>query len=201
MTETPSTPRSADAPATKLERSTVPVWLFMVLFLLLYWGMVSFDLHGGWFNPQVYAPFHSIAEVQLYQPAREGPDLTRGKVVFENVCALCHNNDGMGKPSQAPRLAGSEWAQGSPNRLIRIPLLGLTGPITVAGEKVSFPAGMTPMGAALSDDDLAAALSYIRQAWGNKATPITADQVKAIRAALGNRTQPITPDELLGVPE
>jgi mono/diheme cytochrome c family protein len=175
--------------------------LFIVLFLLLYWSMVSFDLHGGWFNPQVYAPYHSIAEVQLYQPAHEGPDLGRGKFVFENNCAICHNNDGMGKPGQAPRLAGSEWAQGSPNRLVRIPLLGLKDPITVAGEKVSFPAGMAPIGAALSDDDLANALSYIRQAWGNKATPIMPEQVKSVRGALGNRTQQTTADELLTVPE
>jgi len=53
----------------------------------------------------------------------------------------------------------------------------------------------------LSDDDLAAALSYIRQAWGNQAPPVTPEQVKAIRAELGNRTQPMSADELLRLPE
>jgi mono/diheme cytochrome c family protein len=55
---------------------------------------------------------------------------------------------------------------------------------------------MPAMGAALSDEDLAAVLSYIRQSWGNKASAITPDQVKAIRAQVGNRSQPWTAEEL-----
>jgi mono/diheme cytochrome c family protein len=58
---------------------------------------------------------------------------------------------------------------------------------------------MPAMGAALSDEDLAAVLSYIRQSWGNKASAITPDQVKAIRAQVGNRSQPWTAEELNAV--
>ena len=49
---------------------------------------------------------------------------------------------------------------------------------------------MPAMGAALSDEDLAAALTYMRQSWGNKASEITPEMVKAVRAQLGNRSQP-----------
>jgi mono/diheme cytochrome c family protein len=130
----------------------------------------------------------------MYQPPTGGADLARGKVVYENICALCHNPDGNGKPNQAPPLAGSEWVLGNPNRMVRIPLAGLAGPITVKGE--SWNLAMPAMGAALSDDDLAAVLTYMRQSWGNKGSEVTADQVKTIRGQVGNRTQPWSGDEL-----
>ena len=166
----------------------------MLLFLLLYWGMVYFDQHSGWFSPEVYAPYRSAAELAMYQPPAGGPDLSRGKAVYENICGLCHGNDGMGKPGQAPPFARSEWALGSPNRMIRIPLAGLAGPIQVAGKEWNL--AMPAMGAALPDDDLAAVLTYIRQSWGNKASAVTPEQVKAVRAEVGNRTQPWTAEQL-----
>ena len=55
---------------------------------------------------------------------------------------------------------------------------------------------MPAMGAALPDDDLAAVLTYIRQNWGNKASAVTPEQVKAVRDEVGNRTQPWTADQL-----
>jgi mono/diheme cytochrome c family protein len=177
------------------------VFLIILFFVLLYWGMVYFDQNGAWFSPAVYAPYKNYAELELYQPSTAGGDVARGRQLYENVCALCHNPDGMGKPNQAPALAGSEWVVGSPARLIRIPLYGLGGPITVKGQQMTFPSSMPAMGAAMPDEDLAAVLSYMRQAWGNKAEPITADQIKAVRTEVGNRTQPFTPEDLLQVPE
>jgi mono/diheme cytochrome c family protein len=181
----PAEPRASSAP--------VPVWMLILLFILLYWGMVYFDQYGGWFSPQVYAPYKSTIELTAFQPPTGGIDLQRGKQVFENVCALCHNNDGNGKPNQGPPLAGSDWVVGPPNRMIRIPLAGLSGAVQVKGE--TWTLSMPAMGAALPDDDLAAVLSYMRQSWGNKASPITAEQIKAIRAEIGNR-QPFSADEL-----
>ena len=186
-------PMTADA-EPQAGRTAVPVWLIVLFFLLLYWGMVYFDQHSGWFNAQVYTPYRSAAELVIYQPPTGGPDLSRGKAVYENICGLCHNNDGSGKSGQAPPFVGSEWALGSPNRMIRIPLAGLAGPIQVNGQPWNL--AMPAMGAALPDDDLAAVLTYIRQSWGNKASAITPEQVKAVRAEVGNRTQPWTADQL-----
>lgn len=182
--------------------TTLPIWLVVFMLLLLLWGAVSFDRRGSWFQPKVYEPYVSVPDLERFQPrAGGGPNLSRGKVVFEQTCALCHNPDGAGKPNQAPPLAGSDWvnAKGA-NRVIHIVLLGLNGPITVSGKEYSFSAGMTPF-SSLPDEDLAAALSFIRQAWGNKAAPVTAEQIKTVRAEIGNRTQSLSTDELGRMPE
>lgn len=78
--------------------------------------------------------------------------------------------------------------------MIRIPLAGLSGPVQVKGQEWNL--SMPAMGAAMTDEQLAAVLTYIRQSWGNKASEITPDQVKAIRTEVGNRTQPWTAAEL-----
>ncbi len=191
-------PSPEQAAEVYAERRPVPVWLIFLFFVLLYWAMVHFDEHSGWFSPQVYAPYTSVAELQVYQPAAGGSK-DRGKFVYESLaqCVLCHNTDGTGKPGQAPPLAKSEWVLGSPNRVIRIPLAGLTGPITILGQEWNL--SMPAMGASLSDEDLAAVLTYIRQTWGNNASEVTPEQVKAVRAQVGNRTQPWTSAELQSV--
>ena len=139
---------------------------------------------------------------EFQPPPHDGFDPARGKAVYDMVCGLCHNPDGMGKPNQAPALAGSEWVLvEKPDRLIRIPLYGLIGPITVKGQVMNFPSGMLAMGATLSDEDLAAVLSYMRQAWGNKAPPVTPEQIKKIKAEVGARQLPFTEEELMKIPD
>lgn len=183
-------PRAGDA--------AMPVWLIVALLVVFLFGGLYFDHNGGWFSQQVYAPYHSVEEVQLFQPKGGDEDLVLGKRVFEQVCALCHGVDGNGKPGQAPPLAGSEWVTtDSVGRLIRIPLQGLNGPIKVKGETWSL--SMPAMGAALPDDQLAAVLSYMRNSWGNKVSKITPEEVKAVRAATAGHSQQWTGDELMKV--
>lgn len=183
----------------KAGAAAMPIWLIVALLVIFFYGGLSFDDRGGWFSPQVYAPYQSTAQLALFQPTGDDGGIGRGKVVYEQVCALCHGSDGLGKPAQAPPFAGSEWVvTDNVGRLIRIPLQGLNGPITVKG--VEWNLAMPAMGAALPDDDLAAVLSYMRNAWGNKASIITADEVKAVRAATANRTQPWTGPELNALP-
>ena len=182
-------------------RRAIPVWLIVLLFLLFYWGMVYFDTQGGW-QPMVYKPYHSLEEVALYQPPppAEGCDRIQGRVLFEQYCGLCHNNDGAGKPGQAPPLDGSEWVVGPVNRLIRIPQLGLSGQIKVKGQDLVFPNGMPPMGASLKDEELANVLCYIRSSWSNKSGPVKVEDVARVRKEAGNRAEPWSEAELQKVP-
>ncbi len=188
-----NTAKTESEPASTL--TALPVWLIVFMLGVTYWGAVYFDKHGGWFESKVYAPFNSLAELERRQPPVPGVD-PRGKQVFELTCALCHNTAGTGNPNQAPPMDGSEWVTGSIERLIRIPLNGLEGPITVKGQQMTFSSSMPAMGASLTEEDLAKLLTYIRQAWSNKASPVTVEQVKKVRAEVGNRTQPWNAAEL-----
>jgi len=164
-------------------RSAAPIWIIVLTLLLLFLGAVYFDRHSGWFDKQVYAPYTSADELASYQPkSGEASMLTHGKAVYETYCGLCHGSDGLGKPAQAPPLAGSEWVAKDITSLARIPLTGVNGPIQVKGRDWNL--SMAAMGASLSDADLSAVLTYIRESWGNKIGAVAADQIKAARTAL-----------------
>ena len=182
-------------------RDTLPIWIIVLTLVLLFLGLLYFDNHSGWFQPQVYGPYASVDQLELYQPkSGAAAALARGKVVYEQVCGLCHGADGLGKPGQAPPLAGSEWVMAKGyNRLTHIPLAGLSGNIQVAGKDWSM--AMAAMGAALPDSDLAAVLTYIRTSWGNGASPVPMEDVTKIRASLGASPKAMSHDMLMGIPE
>ena len=129
-----------------------------------------------------------------------------GKKLYNNAaCNTCHQVNGIGVPGVYPPLAESEWVNGSEERVIRILLYGLQGPLKVKG--VEFP-GTAPMpafgkvagsGYNWSDDKIAAVLTYVRSDFGNNSKPITAEQVAAIRAKEADR-KAYTQEELLKLP-
>lgn len=194
-----------NSPTTEAEPKAammpMPVWPMALMLSLLFLGGWYFDIYGGWFEAKVYAPYHSVTDLQRYQPRKSGEEWrTRGKALYDANCALCHNPDGAGKTGQAPPLAGSEWVVSTGvNRLIHIPLVGLSGPIKVKGQEWNM--SMAAMGAAYTDEQLAEVLTYIRNSWGNAAPAVTAEQVKKVRAEVGNRAQPYTADELMKMAE
>ncbi len=128
-------------------------------------------------------------------------DLFRaGKEIYERegYCITCHQPDGKGLATSGfPPLAGTEWVLGNEERLIKLTLKGLYGPIEIQG--VSYPGQvpMTPFGGLLDDDEMAAVLTYVRNAFGNKATPIRADKVSEVRAMTETKKGFYSPEELL----
>ena len=108
-----------------------------------------------------------------------------GKKVFQGTCMVCHQATGLGQPGVYPPLAGSEWAQGNEERIIRIVLHGLNGPITVKGTE--FNNVMTPLGTTLKDEQIANALSYVRSEWGNQAPEVLPETVTRIRTETESR--------------
>jgi mono/diheme cytochrome c family protein len=199
--EIKSTPPATPATEPGAERTTLPIWIVVLTLLLIFLGGLEFDRHSGWFDSKVYGPYASADQLELYQPkSGAAAAMARGKVVYEQVCGLCHGADGAGKPGQAPPLAGSEWvtAKGFA-RLAHIPLAGVAGNLQVEGKDWNM--AMAAMGAGLSDDDLAAVLSYIRSSWGNKAGPVTGDDVHTVRASLGAHPQPMSGDQMKTMPE
>jgi mono/diheme cytochrome c family protein len=119
-----------------------------------------------------------------------------GKKVY-TTCAACHMANGQGVAGINPPLAGSEWVVGSEERLIRIVLHGLKGPITVAGKE--YNSVMAPLGTVLKDDQIANVLSYIRQEWGNSAPEVKPETVARVRAETASQKEQWTAAELLKI--
>jgi mono/diheme cytochrome c family protein/glucose/arabinose dehydrogenase len=125
-----------------------------------------------------------------------------GKILYERSCAGCHQENGEGLVPIAPPLAGSEWVTGPAERLILIALHGLKGPVTVKGKIYKEPEVQSVMpgfrdNPELTDEKLAALLSYIRNAWSNKGDEIDASTVKTIRKGSMNRKEPFTEKEFI----
>jgi mono/diheme cytochrome c family protein len=176
------------------------MWMMILPVVLFFGGALYFDFTAGWFRSEVHSPFSSLDELEAFQPMDEGGSILKlGQLKYRQLCEVCHGPDGMGRPGQAPPFAGSEWVvTDSVGRLIRIPLQGLVGPIMVKGELWNM--NMVAMGATLSDEELAAVLSYMRNSWGNEAPFITPEQVAQVRQETQGRTQPWTAAELEALP-
>ncbi|NDF01553.1 MAG: hypothetical protein EB034_25305, partial [Verrucomicrobia bacterium] len=88
--------------------------------------------------------------------------------------------------------------RGDKERVIRVVLHGLTGPVTVAGQNFGHTPASVPMPAmgGLEDAQLAELLTFVRGEFGAGASPVTAAEVKAVRAATAGREKPWTVGEL-----
>jgi mono/diheme cytochrome c family protein len=102
-------------------------------------------------------------------------------------------------PGVYPPLAGSEWL-GDEERLIKLTLKGLWGPIEVAGQRLDPSKGVPPMmgfGEMLNDIELAAVLTYVRQSFGNDGQVVSAEAVRKVRDRIAGRANFYMVDELL----
>jgi mono/diheme cytochrome c family protein len=117
-----------------------------------------------------------------------------GKGVYNTLCVGCHQPTGAGMDGLAPALVDSEWVLGNPELLPRILLHGLAGPITVG--KQSWNLEMPPLGAALTDAQIAGVLTYIRREWEHGASPISTEFVAKIRSENTQRSKSWTGEEL-----
>lgn len=193
---------SRHAPADAKNGSTISLGTSLTIlfaFLLcsagVYFDRNSGDLSVSSFNEDA----HGGAVVSTKPKAVDM--VAFGKKQYLAACVTCHQATGAGVPGTYPPLAGSEWVNGSEERLVRIVLHGLTGPVTVAGVQypgtVQMPSfGQVPnSGYNWRDDQIAAVLTYVRQEWGNKGAAITTAKVNEIRSKV-TRDKPWTAAEL-----
>lgn len=119
-----------------------------------------------------------------------------GEALYQR-CVTCHQANGQGTPGAFPPLAGSEFANASnPAVPIRVLLHGLQGPITVKGTQYNSVMPAYGTGVEMSDDEIAAVLTYVRQSWGNASGAVKAEDVARERAAARTATGPATAEEL-----
>ena len=119
----------------------------------------------------------------LSPEARERYD--KGREIYARQCATCHGQDGEGKEGVARPLVGSRWVNAGHYNLVRILLQGKEGEL-----------GLMPPQRNLSDEEIAQVLTYVRNAWGNAAHPVTPSEAADLRIETAARELPWTDAEL-----
>jgi mono/diheme cytochrome c family protein/glucose/arabinose dehydrogenase len=152
--------------------------------------LASLDARIAWPNKPGVPPPPVIQPLN----ADEQKLFATGKQTYTMICAACHQPNGQGMDGLAPPLVDSEWAIGKPEILPRIVMHGLTGPIKVNG--TSWSLEMPPLGAALTDEQVAGVATYIRREWEHTASPVTVDFVKKIRTQNKERTKAWNTEDL-----
>lgn len=143
------------------------------------------EIYSGREIDEVYLGVHSEAANQPIVDAPAGDELAmrraRGESTFVGTCSACHQRDGRGLPGVFPPLAESDFLMADADRSIRIVLQGLSGPVTVNGQRYD---SVMPGFGSFTDHEVADVLTFIRSSMGNEGEPITDEQVARIRASL-----------------
>jgi mono/diheme cytochrome c family protein len=121
--------------------------------------------------------------------AEEQQRFDAGREVYRNICQACHQADGRGQDRLAASLVDSPLTLAPVEITARILLNGKEGPIGL----------MPPIGAAITDEQVASVLTYVRREWGQTGTPVDSAAVKKVRARTAARTRPWTHDELMAL--
>jgi mono/diheme cytochrome c family protein len=111
--------------------------------------------------------------------ARNPASASDGAVVYTENCSSCHQADGEGIAGAFPPLAGNPTVSGNPVAVIAIVKDGLEGRLVVNGRPYS---GIMPRWrGVLTDEQIAAVISYVRSSWKNKAPGVSVSDVQAVR--------------------
>lgn len=149
-------------------------------------GEENLSVYSGELRDDIYLPegggiqkmpsTGEVAESEI--PAKSMAErMEFGKNTYMQTCFACHQAEGQGIPNAFPPVAKSDYLNADVNRAIDIVLHGLTGEITVNGQK--YNSIMTAQ--TLSDDEIANVLTYVYNSWGNSKKEVTPAMVKAVR--------------------
>ncbi|MCS1407489.1 MAG: Cytochrome c-552 [Verrucomicrobia subdivision 3 bacterium] len=130
-----------------------------------------------------------VAELTPQQQAR----FDLGKDLYLISCGACHQPHGRGQDGLAPSLLNSDWVLGSAERMARIVLHGLQGPIVIEGKTWDIA---MPGLAVFDDEQLASIMTYVRREWGHTASPVEPELVATVRAKYADRIDMWTVAEL-----
>jgi mono/diheme cytochrome c family protein len=179
-----------------------PLWVFVASMaaMILGGGYAGAFVGNGSFeqnNPFESKPvdvrgidLSSLVQLDPFQLA-----MKKGAQIYAN-CQGCHQITGTGQPGVFPPLAGSEYVTGpeaGTERMVRIVLGGLAGPVQVKGATYN---NVMPAQSQLTDAELAAVLTYVRNSWGNTGTMVTKEMVAKTRADSASHVGPWSESDL-----
>ncbi len=176
--------------------SKIPIVILFVVGALVFWAGIYMANNSANFRADVYDP--------KWKPSADGNEtaqtwdpIKRGKKLFKSNCAACHQMNGQGVPGVFPPLADSPWVVGSDERLVKILLRGLKGPIDVKGSTYN---GNMPSygenGINWKDRDIEAVATYVRHAWNNEAPAVSPETVASVREAIKTKSGAWSASEL-----
>ncbi|MFP4494031.1 MAG: c-type cytochrome [Puniceicoccaceae bacterium] len=176
----------------------VPIALLFLFAVVIFYCGIYLGENSAGFRWDVYDP--NFDPATLNQPREQAAfdPVARGKRVYTQQCMQCHQASGEGVAGTYPPLVDSSWVKDSRVVPTAILLNGLIGEIEVKGNV--YDGNMPAFAGILSDRDIGAVLTYIRQAWGNSAPEISEEQVAKARELYGGRSSPWNADELLDLP-
>ncbi len=190
MSTDPKKPSSAQRDREKEDPNEsnrpLPWFLVMSLGAMAMWGAFYIvSTPSG--EDSSFGDQRSVASLRPVVAVAGAAPAVDGKQLFGAKCAACHQGSGLGVAGVFPPVAASEWVLGDEKILSNILLHGINGEMIVKGNTYK---GAMPAWNTLSDDELAAVLTYIRSDWGNAAPPIKAETIKSQRELTKARTEP-----------
>ena len=143
---------------------------------------MSSQVYSGKTGDEIYRPEGSALldlqeEIEPRRAANHAERVEFGRQIYGQVCAACHQPEGQGVAGAFPPLANSDWLNADKNRSIAAIVNGLAGKIEVNGKQYD---GVMPA-MALSDEDVANALSFVYASWDNAGLRVTPEDVAAVR--------------------
>ncbi|WP_235299048.1 PVC-type heme-binding CxxCH protein [Portibacter marinus] len=166
------------------------------------WMKASYNYGLAHLKDQNFVPEKNQEEILTALEGDHKSSFIRGKELYmrESSCVTCHQEDGNGLVASGfPPLTNSEWVNKNDEVLIKIALKGIYGPITVAGKDYPGQVPMPGYEKMLNDQEIADVLTYVKNAFGDGSSVITADQVEFIRKGDTDQTTYYSPEELLRV--
>ena len=164
----------------------LPWFLVMSLGAMAMWGAFYIASTPSGEN-SAYGDQRTVSDLRPVVAVAGVAPAVDGKQLYGAKCAACHQCSGLGVAGVFPPLAASEWVVGDEKILANILLHGVNGEMIVKGNKYN---GAMPAWNILSDDELAAVLTYIRTDWGNTAPPLKAETIKSQRELTKARQEP-----------
>jgi len=159
----------------KLLKYTIPGFLFVLITIFL---LKSCNSTGKKKEATTNTEIQNVAKPTT--TAKLPTYLSEGKKVYRQVCLTCHQANGGGVPGLNPPLIKSDYVLGDKGTLLEIIIKGSEAQLV--RNKSEYANVMQGYGM-LGDEKIANVASYIRNSFGNKAEPITANEVAAFRSA------------------
>ena len=166
------------------------MWLWMLVFGVLLFGTFYLGLYIGDFGPD---PWLQSSEPVAQGAAPAVEEEISGSQIYSARCSTCHQSNGQGVSGAFPTLVGTSWVENK-GQIIRILLHGMQGEVEVKGE--TYNGNMPAWGATLTDKEIAAVISHVRQAWDNDYGEVAEAEVAAVRSTTEGRSAPWNAEEL-----